>query len=428
VDFEDARAYLIETVKRYANRGAIPQRVLDREQRRTLERTLRETEKEWRAGRPVQRKQALQVGPLIWRELYGLPISQTPPEQPILLMHPLYPGHEKFAEMVAESAMIHIGHGGHYDMGAGVVGDAIESAVHSALYPVWLYMRASQMSDPSVLNVKDSLVEKLMNTDIGANVSGADIRLPFPGIYVSMPFGEELVQIRNSKTGLHEITLMGIAEGRADNEREFFCIFWGEPRPDGREPGDDHVYSFRFSVEGSGQSLSDEFKTVDTAHSEQLRTGAVKLVFQKDMVRFYDQPFDFIEGRNLLRRLVVNLCLYLNSPNPDITPTKSNQGNWSSVVQGSPKRTRVRVSKKRRSSKKDKVQLSRYEIWNVGDNIKKLERKSSATDVLVRGHFRNQPYGKARSLRRVIWIEPFIRLPSGPDRSPGHEYDIESNA
>jgi hypothetical protein len=44
----------------------------------------------------------------------------------------------------------------------------------------------------------------------------------------------------------------------------------------------------------------------------------------------------------------------------------------------------------------------------------------------VRGHWRRQVHGPRWSLRQVIWIEPFVRRPTGAD-AEGHEYAVKDD-
>lgn len=425
VDEHAAQDVVLAAAHDIAERGP-RRRPFTREQRRTIERMMRELSNDWRNGRAVQRKQALSFLPMLWREMYELPLHQTPPIRPVGLVEPSYPGHKKFAYLVAESAMVML-------MGRPYTREGVEnsitSAIHSTLYPIWMYMRASQMGDPSVFQVHDSLVEKLMNTDIG-NVRPEDVRLPLPGIYLSLPHGAKILELRNAISGLHEVTMVGIGAGAYDGKRALFCVFWGEPRPDGNDVADDHVYSFRFPlIDGGPDKLKALFDEVDELDREQIASGKLGLAMEEDTLRFYDQSFDFIDGRALLRRFVINFCLYLSSPNLDIEPTKGGQKSWDEYIAapGAPKRTKVRVKGRRSSKKKDKVRAPKFDVWEVGRNVERLKRRSVATDVLVRGHFRNQAHGPGRTLRKVIWIEPFIRMPTGPDVSPGHEYEVDPN-
>lgn len=306
---------------------------------------------------------------------------------------------------------------------------AMLRTLHTALYPVWSYMQGIRFGSPNVFSVRDSLVEKLMNTDID-NVHGEDIRLPLPCIYVSMPFGEKTLLMRNEDTGMHEVSLVSIAEGEREGERALFCVFYGEPRADGSSTTDDHVYSFSFGLppDGSLRQLLDRRAAED---AQRLRDDGIEITVQRDMLRFYDESFDFEDALALLRRFVINFCLYLSSPGADIEPTKSGQGQWESVrEEPQQRRTSVRVShgKKRRSSKKRAEGSADliYTTWDVGRNVTRLQRTLSATDILVRGHFRRQAHGAGRLLRKVIWIEPHIRLATG-EEPQGHEYKVEPN-
>lgn len=422
-----------EEVQKILGEGAI--RIdgdsISREVKRAMARMDTELNADWKRGKSIQRKQNLGFAPIAWRDILGLDIDQTPPNAPFELVTPITRGYRKFARLVAQEAVMTLVGPEEKQQAAGFQTSVIIAAVHTALYPIWTYMRAQQFGEPNVFSVRDSLIEKLLNTDIG-DVLPSDVRLPFPGTYVSLPFGEQVFFLRNQHTGLHEASFVGIGEGSIRGERTLFCTFWGEPRADGQRTSDDHIYSLAFGLpdDAGSSTLKALLSRSDVEERATLAEEGIPLLIEHDMVRVYGQSFDFFDAVNLLRRFVVNFCLYLNSPNPDIQPTRGGQSAWD-VVAGEPRRsrTKVRVSKKRRQSKrKQKVKAAPYAVWEVGRNVEKLRRVSSATDILVRGHFRRQAHGPGRTLRRVIWIEPHIRLPSDGGDAPGHEYDVTSNA
>lgn len=401
---------------------------VQRQVRRYLQRMDATLFRDWRAGRPIQRKQNLALLPVVWRA-YGLKIDQRPPASPKLLVLPTTPGHDGFTRATAEQALLAVAASPPRDEGQAL--GVVLNAMHSTLFPIWTYMSAQQMGTPNVFAVRDSLVEKLLNTDID-NVRPEDVRLPFPGVYISMPFGEKLVTLRNQQTGHHEVSFIGVAEGTSpEGTRALFCTLWGEPKRDGTSPSDDHIYSFSFDLpDGSAEKLKAVIDKSDAEQRKELRERKIPILLERDMAHVYDESFDFFEAVNLMRRLVVNFCLYVSSPHPDIEPSKSGQPQWGQTVrgEGQAKRTKVRVSRRRRASRKKKAPSTTYEVWDVGRNVEKLRRVSVATDILVRGHFRRQAYGEGRRLRRVIWIEPHIRLPSDDGDVPGHEYEVTSNA
>jgi hypothetical protein len=353
-------------------------------------------------------------------------LHQRPPANPSDLVLPPVQTREAFAQLAANEAAMMLMQSS--QQSGGYAAGTIISAIHTTLYPIWTYMKASEVSAPNVFAVRDSLVEKLLNTDID-NVLPEDVRLPFPGFYVSLPFGEKLLMLRNHQTGMHEASFVGIAEGWVGEERGLFCTLWGEPRPDGSDAHDDHIYSFSFQLPKAAteSSLRELLEANDEIQRAHMRDAGIPLLIKRDVARVYDQSFDFYDAISLLRRFVINFCLYLNSPNPDIEPAKSGQRTWGQIVAGESeqKRTKVRVSKSRRTSKKPSA-TTVYTIWDVGRNIEQLKRVSSATDILVRGHFRRQAHGVGRRLRKVIWIEPHIRLSTGEEVA-GHEYDVEPN-
>jgi hypothetical protein len=106
-----------------------------------------------------------------------------------------------------------------------------------------------------------------------------------------------------------------------------------------------------------------------------------------------------------MKRMLINLCLYI-----------SERGRGSLMTH---------PTKKRRGKKMGKI-VPKTKTWLLGKEVKinpllRTEAKSWCeagaanttwrvkSRIVVRGHFRDQPYGPKNSLRKTIWIEPHLR-------------------
>lgn len=429
-----AQGAVMREMERIVRTGRVNVPPPSRETRRLLQHLSDELVAAWKGGRAIQRRQNLVLLPVVWKE-QGVSLVQKAPPTPWQLLLPPTKGHEQIVYYVALQALNALHGDPRVQQHAGAMSNVIDNAVHVSLYPIWTYLRASELSQPNVFEVRDNLVEKLLNTDID-NVRPRDVHLPFPGFYLSLAASDTPpLFLRNALTGFHEVSFIGIGEGRADGDRLLYCTFWGEPRPDGTGTHDDHVYSFSFPLPelGGSESLAKIMEQADLherARLDALKTDIVGGV--QDHARICGESFDFFATVGMLRRLVINFALYLSSPNPDIEPTRPQQPAWGSPTSASeagPQRSTVRVrrSSRKGGKKKEKPTAQRYELWDVGRTVERLRRRTSATDILVRGHFRNQAHGAGRTLRRIIWIEPHVRLRTDTDEPMGHEYRISDD-
>ncbi|MCK8600121.1 hypothetical protein [Desulfoferrobacter suflitae] len=79
------------------------------------------------------------------------------------------------------------------------------------------------------------------------------------------------------------------------------------------------------------------------------------------------------------------------------------------------KMKRTQNPKKLRSAERRAATARRYTIIRSAKSLPKMERKAGETAytiarmVSVRGHHKMQPHGPKRSLRKLIWIAPYIR-------------------
>jgi hypothetical protein len=114
-------------------------------------------------------------------------------------------------------------------------------------------------------------------------------------------------------------------------------------------------------------------------------------------------PFDHSEDqelrvRQLLLRLVVGVVLLINTARAD-KPLAYPQHPTRPEKRGVP---RANVHQLKRETTIDCRQM-------VYDYARGTRRSSPSVVTLVRGHWRQQPHGPGRTLRRATWLEPFWR-------------------
>ncbi|NRB41636.1 MAG: hypothetical protein HRU20_24725 [Pseudomonadales bacterium] len=135
-----------------------------------------------------------------------------------------------------------------------------------------------------------------------------------------------------------------------------------------------------------------------------------------------DETLFYHEGRAFYR-IILNAILYLSSNTPDIveslSPCKEYKAGISKI------KSRSKVEKRKRSIDK----ISELDGSIVGGSIPAIRvvkghgELGFSTDsvhqellrFMVRGHWRNQPYGENNLLRKLIFIEPYFKGPDAGD-------------
>jgi hypothetical protein len=151
------------------------------------------------------------------------------------------------------------------------------------------------------------------------------------------------------------------------------------------------------------------------------------MVFGEDF-----EPRDF---RRRLYRIVVNTLLYINSYNPSVRSVHEDKIN----------RIKNKARGKKKLSMHDRQLIKKLEedpYYEIGTdiNITKSDIDAYREETVVhrgsgrkltrpsitKGHWRNQPYGRGRSKRRLIWIKPYIRGRELGEVVAHHRYTAEN--
>jgi hypothetical protein len=374
--------------------------------------TMDEVEKLWRQGKPVQRRSQTVLSPMLWHVQTGIAPEDLDMGTATDLIDLMRPGNTKqWKQLIDVAANALLGQLQMY--GHRMSGQQFFAAIQLPFTALFIYMSARRFGAPSVFELRDSLAEKLILTDADS-VRPRDVRPPLPGFYIQMPPGA--LEMWNSVTGWHKVSLVGVAEGRAnDGPREgrlLLSLFWGEPNEKSTSATDDNAQvNFVSLPEGFDGSIEEYEATIDDDGMDSRRE-------RRPFVRWQGVEFAYEDGYKLLRKFVVNFCLYLSSPNPDIQPTGGRQ-TWPEVVE------KAEHARRAGSGARRQVTIGKnFSLWDVGRQVTRIQRTLTKDDILVRGHFRQQAHGPGRALRKVIWIEPFVRRPTGGDVE-GHDYAVK---
>jgi hypothetical protein len=125
----------------------------------------------------------------------------------------------------------------------------------------------------------------------------------------------------------------------------------------------------------------------------------------------------FLEEGLTFFRIVANTILYLASNDPSVIPMLSPHKDLDQKIQ------KIKAPKKRRHLLAEATKTSVLDFNLVGRELGRIVAETIANPQLgqlrrhacrfiVRGHWRNQPYGESLANRKLIWIKPYWK---GPD-------------
>lgn len=373
--------------------SAAPARLqTSREALRDLSNAERDVRSAWARGQPVQRRMQTVMVPASFKAVTGQDMTIMNRESARSIVDLCDTARHSKAKTFLAAVKLHLG------------SDPFGNA-RAYLTSAYTYLAAREFGAPNVFTLNKDLAERLIETDRG-NIGCDAIRPPFPGFYVEMPPGS--LEMLNGISGWHPVSLIGISEAERGGSRVLCSTYYGEPLRNASSSLPAHLDD---TVQSIYQYMSPGAVPYEEMAEDEYATLAPTIPF----VRWHGVEHSGELGIDLLWRIVENFCLYLSSPNADIQPAGGGRETWESTLEHA-EACRTSPHLKRRSDK-------RFTLWDAGRNAKAL--RASPVDVVVRGHWRQQAHGPQWSLRKVIWVEPHIRLPTG-DVAPGHDYIVEN--
>jgi hypothetical protein len=272
-----------------------------------------------------------------------------------------------------------------------------EEVVRDSLISTHTYLSWNACGRP-VFRLTPALIASLLLTD-PKDVEPEYVRPPFPTFAVEIPVGfwetenynGTVVPVRtvwvHNNTSMIQKTKVSFEEAATTPHRKLVA----------------------FALCGRGVSLHDtveQHPLIDTTMEDWL----TKSTGTKFMAFNLPQTKEDFHVRLAMRRLYVNLCLYVNERgrgqrmNPDLPKRKQKSRRK--------KEEKIRpdtwVLGKEINLDKDLVESAKDWVRDKGgqQNQWKIRKRS-----VTRGHWRNQAHGPGRSMRKKIWIAPFWRGP-----------------
>lgn len=248
---------------------------------------------------------------------------------------------------------------------------------------------------------RDSLEQRLIQTDLGDDLPCLFFRLPYPMMYIE--FGETRSSpyvLHNDVSGAHVLEGVYCHETKTlvngESRRQIHMMFTGSPM--GKTGGllDDATLSIRFIIPDENTSLTRIVSLACDDAAESSRTQNLK------------EPSP--QEREDLKQAVLHtakVLLYLNSEEartqdfPELSTLKQA---WSRL--GKSKQAKM-ARKMRKAYDRILVGPESYSSPGLQGGLSGSQ-SAGVSAHWRRGHFRHQAYGEARSLRKLIWIQPTL--------------------
>jgi hypothetical protein len=324
------------------------------------------------------------------------------------------------------------------------------------------------MDSPCWFSLSKGLLWGLYNTDLKETYV-SHIQMPFPTFFIALP--PDCIYLNDYLTGLHEARYIGVSEGYEPTWGRALCIaVFCQPNKKSFALTDDHVmdtwlplfdeehpldyvldmteHAGEIMIELSQQRLSQgnreklsssEIQAVLVETSRRLQSGEKPDYYNipHHFGYFFDEEHRNVHDlKRLIQHIVVNTLLYINS-----VSSYKKQIHEDEIGQ---LQTRANKAKKGGAMLRARLisrikELGNVPEWELGTNIT-IDPKAEFAETprsgasspgrkltkpsITRGHWRHQAHGPRHSLRKLIWIAPFVR---GKDLGMplGHKYDVK---
>lgn len=247
------------------------------------------------------------------------------------------------------------------------------------------------------------LASKLMLTDPG-HVTWKDFHFPFPSYVIQLP---PLAVLHDPHTGAHQIDTIIMVDGVHRDRRRIEMYFMARENEKSVYAGDDSTLYSAIWCGDEDETVEFSIKNTDPhSHNNPMIDNEIQM--------------GGMRGDSAVKQLMRFACcvnLYITS-HPEDRQKKINP----EINKLHREMKRIKGKKKERAKKKLKKLLGEPRPYVVGTKVtispelKKVARKiargkTAEVEVAsyVRGHHKMQAHGPLRSLRRMIWIEPYWR-------------------
>lgn len=283
-----------------------------------------------------------------------------------------------------------------------------QSWVTASVLNLWQY-QCHRMAGERVYELSVGLGERLLHTELHG-LATDDLRLPYRSIYIVVP-AELGLTLENERTGTHALEGVYVTEYEHGGLRKWKLLFWGPPNERSQHEHDDTLFHFGVDL-APGKSLDEALDESELFRRKDTTPGT-------DVSRKY-----YLDQWRRLFTLVMNTVVYCTWPDAELRQVQNNeftklQEQMKKHPKGSHKYERTR-EKLRGTPQQRRILLGPTvaplgTLNCCGEKTGLAPHGPLSVRTLVSGHWKRQPYGEGRALRKWIFIEPFWR---GPEASP----------
>ncbi|EJS45122.1 hypothetical protein ICG_06028 [Bacillus cereus BAG1X1-3] len=257
-------------------------------------------------------------------------------------------------------------------------------------------------------HIEDDLANKLVQTDIH-KVNSSFLKLPFPVVYFTVP--EDLVGVEfldDNDECLYRTIAQGayVSEVQEDNKKQWWiAMFLKVQKTATGNPNHGEI------------SIWIRLPILDNENIFDSLTTVLDEYFPKNSITV--DAADYYLNRNSrviaeqFSILIINTLLYLQSDKAILEHVGEPTGDHKNKkVKKKEKRNKKSLSTSYiRIGKKVTIDNKHKQIYREFNHLKDQPRKRREFNGqwIVRGHWRNQPYGEGLSKRKLIWIEPYVK-------------------
>lgn len=257
-------------------------------------------------------------------------------------------------------------------------------------------------------HIEDDLANKLIQTDIH-KVNSSFLKLPFPVVYFTVP--EDLVGISfvdDNDECLYQTIAQGayVSEVKKDNKKHWLiAIFLKVQKTATGNPNHGEISIWIRLPILDNENIFDSLNTVlDEYFPKNSVTVDAADYYLNRNSRIIAEQFSI---------LIINTLLYLQSDKAILEhvgePTEHHKNK---KVKKKEKRNKKPLKTSYiRIGKKVTIDNKHKQVYREFNHLKDQPRKRKEFNGqwIVRGHWRNQPYGEGLSKRKLIWIEPYVK-------------------
>lgn len=278
--------------------------------------------------------------------------------------------------------------------------------VSTSLINLWSF-ECHRLAGERVYELSIGLGERLLHTEL-RGLDTDDLRLPYRSIYIVVP-PELGLLLMNERSGEHHLEGVYITEYEYNGMRKWKLLFWGPPNERAEHEHDDTLFHFGVDLP-AGLSLDEALDRSELFKRQDGRHGT-------EVARKY-----YIDQWRKLFTLVMNTVVYCTWPDAELRQVQNNeftklQEQMKKHPKGSHKYERTR-EKLKATPQQRRILLGPTSkplgFLCDGEKIGILHGPLTVR-TMVAGHWKRQPYGEGRALRKWIHIEPFWR---GPETAP----------